>query len=286
MRVSFASLRLMAVVLISAGLTVAAVSAQDGNRQRGGGGGGGFGGRPGGGGGGGGMGGDPTFTLLRVDEVRTELEISPDQEEALKKLGEQMRPTRPEGVDFRSMSEEDRTKFFAKMQKESSEKMAEMKLQLDEVLFPEQMERLKEISLQAQGAQALGDPEVVSELKISDTQKKELDEVRESLREEMTTKMRELFSNRDGNSDMREQMTKMRSDMDEKIFAVLTPAQKTQFEEMKGEKFDLPDGALGGGRGGPGGGGDRGGDRGRAGGDRGRPGGDRGGRPSRDTSNE
>lgn len=281
MRFYSPSVRMFAVVFVSTSMTLATAFAQDGNRRGGPGGfgGGGFGGRPGGGAMGGG---DPTFNLLRTKEVREELEISTEQEAALGKLGEQLRPSRPEGVDFGSMSDEDRTKFFEKMRSEAEAKMAETKEKLEEVLLPDQIERLGEIVLQARGVQALSDSEVATELKITDAQKKQLEEVRDSLREEMQTKMREMFGNRDGNRDgamnMRDEFTKMRTEMDEKILAVLTSDQKAEFEKMKGEAFKIPEGAAGFGGGG-------GGDRGGPGG--GRPRGeDRGGRPQRPGAQE
>lgn len=240
-----------------------------GERGGGRGGPGGFGGRGGPGGGpGGGRGGDPTMALLRIDAVKTELQISPDQEAALTKLAEQGRGERPEGVDFRNMSEEDRSAFFEKMRKQQEERNKKMREQLEEVLFPEQMERLAQIGLQIRGVQALGDADVASKLKITDAQKQELAEVREKLGAEMRDKMRELFSsgNRDG---MREAFAKAREDMEKEVLAVLDTDQQKQFEEMKGEEFDMPEGGLfgrggfgggpGGGRGGFGGGGRPGG---------------------------
>jgi hypothetical protein len=197
----------------------------------------------------------------------------------LTKLAEQARGERPEGVDFRNMSEEDRTAFFDKMRKEQEERNKKMKEQLEEVLLPEQIERLEQIGLQVRGVQALGDDDVAAKLNITDAQKKELAEVREKLQGEMREKMRELFSsgNRDG---MREAFAKVRADMEKEVLGVLDSGQQKKFEELKGAKFEMPEGGVGrGGFGGPGGG--RGGfGGGRPGGDgaggRGRPGGDGG----------
>lgn len=244
--------------------------------------GGGFGGR--GGGGFAGRGGDPTLGLLRIPQVKEELKIAPEQEAALTKLAEQARGERPEGIDFRNMSEEDRAAFLEKRRKQQEERNQQTRDQLEEVLLPDQLDRLKEISLQIRDVQALADKDVASELKISDAQKTELTEVRERLSGEMRDKMRELFSsgNRDG---IREAFGKMQEEMRKEVIAVLSSDQQKQFEEMKGEKFEMPEGGFGGfggrgggpgGRGGPGGGRGFGG---RPGGDRGgERGGDRGGR--------
>ena len=248
---------------------------QGGQGGRGGAGGGGFGGRGGAGGSmfGGRGGGDMTMSLLRIEAVRTELEISPDQEEALTKMQEQGRPERP-NADFRNMSEEERTEFFTKMRKQAEERNTKMKEQLEEVLFPEQLERLQEINIQLQGIAALRNADVAKELKITDAQKKELEEVQAGMMEKMREGMRELFTSGGGREGMREKIEKMRADMEGDVLAVLTSDQKKKFEEMKGEKFEMPEGSFGrGGRGGFGGrgGGEQGGRGGRGGGERQRP---------------
>ena len=253
---------------------------------------GGFGRGPGGPGGGGpgrggfgrgGGGGGSLIGLLGVAEVREEVELLPDQEEALKKVRENMgdrpRIRPPEGIsDFRNPTPEDEkkiAKFREEMQKANEERAAKELGLLEEVLFPEQLERLQQIQVQQMGTYALMDARVIKVLKISDKQQGELREAAEKAMGDMRTKMGELFrsGNREG---IREAMEEARKETEKTVLAVLTSDQKKKFDEMKGEPFEMPRPQFGG-RGGPGG--DRGG-RGRPGGDRGgRPGGDRGGRP-------
>lgn len=266
--------------------------------QRGGGRGGqgGPGGRFGGGGPGGrGGGGDMTMGLLRIEAVREEIELMPDQSDALKKLEEQQQSQRGErpDFDFRNASEEEREKFFEEQTKKREEAAKKTREQLEEVLFPEQMERLDQIAIQLQGVGALGTEKVQEALKITDAQKEKLAEVQSAMRDKMGTMMREMFQNRGQGGDgggfdrdaMREKMTEAREEVEKEILGVLTSDQKKKFEEMKGEKFEMPEGqrfGFGGGRGGPGG---FGGGRGGPGGDRGgRGGGDRGGRGGRPQS--
>ena len=64
-----------------------------------------------------------------------------------------------------------------------------MQEQLEEVLLPEQSDRLREIAIQVLNVMALRDEEITSELKITDDQKKEMDE----LQKEFGEKMQELF---------------------------------------------------------------------------------------------
>lgn len=256
------------VALIGVTLAIAAFcptsDAQDdrGRRENGRRGGGGFGGGGFGGAGGGPGGGDPISGLLRSKEVREELKITDEQMEAIKKLSQASRPKRPEGLNFREMSEEDRSAFFKKMQKEQAERIAEMKEQLEEVLLPQQIERAEQIALQVQGARALSQSDVAEKLGITEQQQQELKEVRDSLQDGMREKMREMFSGGDRNG-MREKMMEIRKEMEEKVLGVLTSDQKAKFEEMKGDPFEMPE------RVGRGGG--RGGQEGRRGGKRNRP---------------
>ncbi|MGV3483168.1 MAG: hypothetical protein ACO1RT_01985, partial [Planctomycetaceae bacterium] len=123
------------------------------DRDRGRAGGGRFGGPGGPPGGGmfGGMAGNADslmLALLRAETVRTELEIMPDQEEALQKLAERQRGERPD-FDIRNASDEDRQKFFEKMQVDMAKRNAEAKAQVEEVLLPAQLERLEQIVVQA-----------------------------------------------------------------------------------------------------------------------------------------
>ncbi|WP_372899018.1 hypothetical protein [Stieleria sp.] len=254
-----------------------------GGRPGGGGGrpgGGGFRGGPGGPGGFGGRGGGSILGLLQVKEVQEEIELMPDQEEAVKKVAENR-----ERVEFpRDFDRENRDseENIAKMQaymKQVAEGEKKIREQLEEVLLPEQMERLEQIEVQQMRAGALMNERVATELKLTAKQKEELAKMAEEAREEMMSKMQELFQGGD-RENMREKMVEAQKEMETKLVSVLTSEQKKEFEEMKGEPFEMPApqgrggfGGRGGDGGGPGGG--RGG-RGGPGGDRG---GDRGGRP-------
>lgn len=269
------SLSLALVAVLS---TSAIAQDKEGGRR---GGPGGFGGGPGGRPGSFGGGGDPIIGLLMSEPVRKEIEVMPDQEEALTKLRESASSGFDRNVDIRSMSEADRTKFFAEMSEKRKKMEKEMREKLEEVLLPEQLERLEQISIQVRGASALADAELATKLNLSTEQKTKIEESRTKNGERMGERMREIFSSGGGDRDkMREEFGKVRKEADDELLAVLTDEQRKQFDEMKGKPFEMPEGELGrggfgGGFGGaPGGfgggrGGDRGGDRGGSeGGDR------------------
>lgn len=255
-----------------------------GGRTGGGGFRGGFGGGFSGGRGGGGLAG-----LLRIEQVREEIELMPDQEEALKKVSEDRpRFERPEGIDFRDQSEENQKKlqaFIKKVQKQRVEAEEKLRDQLEEILLPEQLERLEQLEVRQMRTAALMNARVVAALKLTTEQQEDLKKKSEAAREELMSKMRELFRG-GGGEGMREKMEAATKETEEKLLSVLTSDQKKEFEELKGEDFEFPrpergsfGGRGGGDRGGPGGG-DRGGRGGRGGGDRGGRGGRGGGRPA------
>jgi Spy/CpxP family protein refolding chaperone len=127
-----------------------------------------------------------------------------------------------------------------------AEKGKEIQESVDKILEEPQKARLRELSLQARGPQALEDEEVAAALKLTDEQKKQL----EAIREEGNAAMQEAFSSlRSGGGDqgeIRKKMAKLRNDLSEKALSALTPEQKEQFEKMKGEKFEFPSGRGGG----------------------------------------
>lgn len=211
---------------------------QGGRRGRGGFGGGGFGGGGFGGGGG----------LLRNEQIQKELSITDEQKTKIQAVYDEARAARGDagrGGDFRSMSEEERTKLFAERQKQSEEtsKKAEALLNAD------QAKRYKEISIQLRGVSALTDAEVAKELKLSDDQVNTL----KLINDELSKQRREMFAGGRGNGvadqsredrmkafeAMRTKMQTMQKDADDESLAVLTADQRSQFEKLKGTKFEL-----------------------------------------------
>ena len=222
-------------------------------------------GGPGGGGRFGGPGGGPMgspIMLLRAEEVREELQIMPDQLDALKMVEQSMRPNFSGGKSPREMSDEERREFFSGFRERMEERAKDADSKIEEILMPNQMDRLKEIHLQAQGARALTNPDVTEALGLSDDQINELTEVQRSLRSSMRDRFREAFA--DGPDP--EKFKEIREEMEAEVLSVLNDEQLAKFNEMKGEPFDMPQmGRFGGGgrggwgRGGPDGRGGRGG---------------------------
>ncbi|NQV28516.1 MAG: hypothetical protein HQ518_29540 [Rhodopirellula sp.] len=245
------------------------------------------GGFPGGGFSGGGRGpggGIDKLTLIAAKPIQEELKLGEDELFFVSKLTEDFRTDSRElftGIDFRSLSEEDRRTKFEELGKKRAELVKVSEKGLAEFLSEAQSKRLDEIALQLMGIRALTNDDVAQKLKLTSDQKKGVEDALKAAdedRQKMFEELRTAGGGAGGFEGMREKMEEARKKSDEKALAVLSVDQKKQFEELKGKPFEVDRRALFsfGGRGGTQGGGGRpGGAGGR------RPGGDAGGRPQR-----
>lgn len=233
----------LAVVLIVCSVSVAFAQPGGGGRGgRGGFGGGGFGG---GGFGGGGFGGGGGLMLLGDENVKKDLGITEDQVKKMEEFQAKMRDEMGQVFQgLRDLSQEERTAKFQEIQK----KMTEMSdAAQKEILLPKQIERLKQISYQSRlnrggTSDALASDDIAKELGITEAQKEALQKAQE-----------------EADTEMREEMTKLRDKARQKILNVLTSEQQAKLKKLTGETITFAPPQFGGGRGGPGGPGGAGG---------------------------
>ncbi len=192
--------------------------------------------------------------LLGIDVVQKDLKVSDDQKASIQKLQDSASEARS-ALRGQGLSREEMTAKFQEMTKDQDAKIAG-------ILDDKQKARLKEIRLQRRGAQGLTDKELAEALKLTDDQVNKIKEIVDAMQKEMQDAFQSAGQGGDRTA-MRDKMTKLRKDTDDKILAVLTPDQKTSYDKMLGTKIDLPQNAGFGGGGGRGQGGGR---RGRGGG--------------------
>jgi hypothetical protein len=216
--------------------------------------------------------GDNLLGLLRIPAVREEIELFPDQEEALRKIGERAFEEIREagGIDFRGLrnaSEEERREAFEKLSEQRRKMERKVREGLEEVLLPGQLERLEEIALQQQGVRALTNSDkVAAALEITADQQSKFESIEDKYREkqrEVRSEMREMFATREEPRDraeirkafeeVREKMEQLRKEREKEMLAVLTAEQRQSLNDMKGEPFEMPAAEDRFGRGGPGG---------------------------------
>lgn len=160
--------------------------------------------------------------LLTRQEVQTELKLTDAQKSQIMELGQQLRNGAQQG---QQLSPEERQK-----------RTAETNAKINAILNAEQQKRYKEINLQQQGLSALASmPDVADEMKLTADQKSKIQEIMQAQRGQG----RPNGANGDFSA-LRERMAAQRKERDDKILALLTDAQKTQWTAMLGSPFTLP----------------------------------------------
>lgn len=163
--------------------------------------------------------------LLGQESVQAELKLSPDQ---VKKLDEFLAKQRETFSGLRDLSQEERRQKFAEIGKESQ-------AALNSILTEAQRDRLKQITLQQRGTEALADPGIAEAIGLDDDQKSRIQGFARSARDEM----RSLFQGGGGGdrTEMRKKLQEARAALAEKINGVLSSEQQAKWKEMLGEPF-------------------------------------------------
>jgi hypothetical protein len=259
-------LRIFTLMLAAMVMTTSAVDAQPGGQRQG----AQQGGQRQGGGFGRGMTGGARpvsiTQLLQIEKVREDAEILDEQAEDIKKAVDKVRQdarsTQGERPNFRELTEAQREEFFKKFREQQESTNKKIQEAIEDVLLPQQVERLEEIRLQIQGVGALLTEPVQKELKITAEQKTKFEEVQKKTQEkgqELFSGVRELFQGGDREKaqaamqEIREKMTAMQKETEKHILAVLTDSQKKEFEKMKGKPVEISPEELRPSRGGQGG---------------------------------
>lgn len=207
------------ILVVGIGLTLCAsdIFAQRGGRQRGG---RGADGRQGGARGGG------IQALLMRDDVRNELGLVDEQVEQIEMLNEGRRRQGREGNDQRSemegLPEEERRERRRELREERE---TETKAKIEEILLPDQLQRLNELSVRymsQRGGRGMINGSIAEKLGITDEQKEQIEERAQELQQELNEKMAEL-----------------RREMQEKLLAELTPEQQDAYRKLAGEEFEF-----------------------------------------------
>jgi Spy/CpxP family protein refolding chaperone len=170
----------------------------------------------------------PKVSLARVDEVRTELKLNEEQAKKIDALNDEL-------------SEGNRTVFedaqgdWTKIREGMTKIAKDINSKLDEVLDDAQQARVQEIYVQVNGTGALQDEAVAAELKLTDEQKKQLQEARDASRQAfMDAGLRDL--DEEARAKKIEELTK---DRDDKTLAVLTDDQRAALDKMKGAELKI-----------------------------------------------
>lgn len=177
------------------------------------------------------------FLVFR-DKVLDELKVSDDQKKKLRqRLPDVVKETMDHFQKIEGLKPQEREKEHQAYRQKAQEKLAAF---LKETLKEDQLKRLRQVELQQEGAFALGRPDIGKELKITDEQRKQFMAVVEEMQKKIEPLIKEAQSG--GNpQEIMPKVMKIRKEHEGKIEALLTDAQKKQWQEMLGKRLDLDD---------------------------------------------
>jgi hypothetical protein len=125
----------------------------------------------------------PGYYQLGVPNVQKELELVPEQIEKLKEIGkkyyEEARADRNVWKDWQKMTPEERKAKSAEIREKYKKRAEAVKAEVEKVLLPQQIDKLKEIDFRTRAPYALRSPWTLKQLGISDQQKEKLNQIRE-----------------------------------------------------------------------------------------------------------
>jgi len=157
----------------------------------------------------------PGFAELRMENVQKELQLTDQQKEKLIAIGQKYYDeTRRDWAALAGMSAEERKGKYAEIRQKNLKRMQEVRKQVEELLSPDQLERLKQINLRTRGTAALLNPKILDELGITEAQRNKLRQLREQLQERIRQLQQETL---------------------EKTLEVLSPEQRKKLEELTNE---------------------------------------------------
>jgi hypothetical protein len=179
----------------------------------------------------------PALLIFR-DKVQGELKLTAEQRE---KLEDRLRDTIQEAMAFfqklQDTRPEEREKEVHAYRKKVSDKLVPF---VKDELKPEQFKRFYQLILQHEAPFSLLDPDVGKELKITDEQRKKFMAVVQELEKQLRPLLEE--ANTKGNhEEIRPKALKVRAEYGGRLEAVLTEAQKKQWQEVLGNPFVLGD---------------------------------------------
>jgi hypothetical protein len=172
--------------------------------------------------------------LVTRDKVQEELKLTREQKE---KLEQRLRELIPGIVlsfqKFEDMKPDDRKQEIGAFRQKAREKLAAI---LEETLGEFPRKRLRELVLQREGL--FGDGESWKDLKVTDEQRQQFMARIQQMQKTIAPLMEE--AQQGGNPDeIRPKVLKLRGDLQGKLEALLTDAQKKQWKEMLGKPVDL-----------------------------------------------
>lgn len=169
---------------------------------------------------------------LMLPQVGQEIELIDDQSAKIAEIRSDVQGKMSAVYkELQKLPRAERAERYAEKSKAIAE---ETEQRIKDVLLPEQLERLKQVSLQMRlrsyggyGYVLASDGALAEELSITETQKKKLRAVQQKYQQKLQEQMRELRE-------------RMQREAKKQALTVLTPKQRERFEALLGDDFEYP----------------------------------------------
>ncbi|HZO91897.1 MAG TPA: hypothetical protein VFB38_26505 [Chthonomonadaceae bacterium] len=181
------------------------------------------------------MGRGGAFMLLRNKSVQDELKLTPQQIEKLDAKQQELRQAMRDQFQNPSNDPEERRSRMTRIQEMQQKAIAD-------ILDSKQLTRFKQIELQQEGPAALTRKDVADQLNLTDEQRNQVRNIQEDAQARMQEMMQGVDFRNMSPEDRQQLMQKFqaaRKEFNDKYLAVLTEAQKEQWNKMLGEPFHL-----------------------------------------------
>ena len=190
---------------------------------------------------------DKFIGLLEYTSIQNALGLDENQKKEIEDVNSSLDESVPDPDMLRELPEKQREIHLQSWET----KAQQLKEKLGKILTPEQVQRLKEIALQLRlkmrASSLLAEKNLAEKLSITESQKQELQSLRERIREqiskardalvqggqetkEMTTEKTEQF---------RKQFRELRDKAHQQALDILTPEQKQKLAELTGKAADI-----------------------------------------------
>jgi hypothetical protein len=172
----------------------------------------------------------PSRLVINAD-VQKELKLSRDQVEKFTKATQEMRDKIREAIQGSGGDMDKFRKALAKLQAEGDKLVAD-------TLKPEQLKRLRQIELQANGHRSFTRAEVQKELKLTDRQKKDVEKIADDVKKETEGLFKDVGRDREKFQEAQKKAAALNSEAVTKVTKLLSADQQKTWKALTGDKFD------------------------------------------------
>ena len=136
----------------------------------------------------------PGYSLLGMESTQQELQLTNEQKQKLKALADKYQAeARQQWGQLRDLSRDEQQKKMAEWREKISGQHADIRRQVESLLQPVQLARLKEIQWRIRGPATLSNPRTLERLSLSEEQKRELRRLREEWQQKTQQLQQETF---------------------------------------------------------------------------------------------